>query len=169
MTLFNKLWTFNETIGTITIGEKFIEFRDQMKNKFNGGDRSDMERTIDADCLIIEYEMITRCLVNAPPNNEIRYDFSLDEYRVDVKVIASDYFNIPSNKLEWYKNNVVSGSLTHFAFYKFSNKMTRPFMIGDVSSFILLEVKDARETLKSLSRSNTEGYYYRIQPNCTQS
>jgi hypothetical protein len=155
-----------EKIGEITIDQDFIDFRNEHKEKFRAAGREDWQRLMHADCLITEYMLIKNNMVNKPEN--IRHDFIKDEFKVDAKIISSLYFNVPNDKTTWYMENIRSGELTHFAFYKFIVKPGAPLKVGDKISVRLDEVRDAEFVMNNLRRSQGDGYYYVVKNNVLQ-
>jgi len=171
----NSLLTYlhkcNDFMGEIEIDQAFIDYREQMKWKFHQGDRTDEQFTMDRDCLIIEYSMIQFAL--ASPSYNIAYDVGIRVYNalVDIKVVTErGYWNIKKypgkpDKKEWYVENVKAGLLTHYAFYRYKNRPTRPLIPGDKVSFNLLEVSTARDVLSNTVTSieNPGGWYYEVK------
>jgi len=122
------------------------------------------------DCLIIEYSMIQFAL--ASPAYDKAYDIAVGAYNalVDIKIVSGDYWNIIKyddmpDKKEWYVGNVGKGLLTHYAFYRYKVKPTRPLIVGDKVSFNLIEVSTAREVLSNTvpSSKNPGGWYYEVK------
>jgi hypothetical protein len=64
--------------------------------------------------------------------------------------------------------NIRSGELTHFAFYKFIVKPGAPLKVGDKISVRLDEVRDAEFVMNNLRRSQGDGYYYVVKNNVLQ-
>jgi hypothetical protein len=157
-------------MGEIEIDQAFIDYREQMKWKFHQGNRTDEQFTMCRDCLIIEYSMIQFAL--ASPSYDKAYDIGLGVYNalVDIKVVSGDYWNITkydnmTDKKEWYVGNVEKGLLTHYAFYRYKVKPTRPLIVGDKVSFNLIEVSTARQVLSNTVPSirNPGGWYYEVK------
>lgn len=149
----------NDFLGAITIDQAFIDYRNQMKWKFKANGRDDNTRLMHADCLIIEYSMIQGGMASNPGGKEA--DISLDNFnaKVDIK-IYDKWFNIPSDKVEWYMMNIKKGLLTHFAFYRWVNKPLKPLEVGDVVQTSFTSVVPAEEVLRNVNISQYDGYYY---------
>jgi hypothetical protein len=158
--LFDYLLECNNKIGKILVGNDFINHRNTMKELFKAGDRTERERLMSADCLLVEYMLLKNNYVQ--PSVNIAYDFSYKDDKVDVKVISSKYFNIPGDKCIWYMQNIRSYLLTKFAFYKYEEAPKEPLKIGDVVSFRLIEVSDAEKVMSSVKPSRGDGYYYAL-------
>jgi hypothetical protein len=161
--LLQYLKECQDRIGEIIIDQGFIDFRNEHKEKFRAGGRDDRQRLMDADCLITEYALINNGFVNKPENK--RHDFIKDNDKVDAKIISSLYFNVPEDKVTWYMENIRSGNLTHFAFYKFVVRPGAPLKPGDKVLIRLDEVRDAEYVMNKLRPSNKDGYYYIVQNN----
>lgn len=156
-----------KTIGPITITEQFIEYRELQKAKFRNNGRNDYDKTMHADCLLLEYTLLTNGLANKNDNLK-EYDFSLDadfKNLIDAKCIASKYFNIKPEGwpggLDWFNQNFHKKLLTHFAFFKFITH-DKPFVIGDIVSIQILDVVNAFNVLSEVRPSRKSGYYYII-------
>lgn len=143
--------------------EEFVAFRDKMKNKFRANGREDWRRTMHADCLAIEYQLLKKKLVKKPEN--IYHDFIVEDTKVDCKVITSRYFNVPEDKTLYYMENLRSGNVTHFAFYKYYPRAPEaPLKAGDVVQFQLCEVQRVERVMNALFPSNYgDGYYYTVR------
>ena len=157
--LYNYILKCNDFMGDITIDQAFIDYRNQMKWKFRANGRDENQRLMDADCLIVEYTMIQSAFAEESYCKEFDYEVRQYNAKVDVK-IYDKWFNIPSDKLEWYKMNIKKGLLTHFAFHRWVNKPTKPLVVGDVVKTELVNVISAVEVLSNLSISQYDGYYY---------
>jgi hypothetical protein len=157
--LFGYLNKCNDFLGNITIDQAFIDYRNQMKWKFKANGRDENTRLMHADCLIIEYSLIQAAMASNP--NVKEYDIDVNDFnaKVDIK-IYDKWFNIPSDKLEWYKMNIKKGLLTHFGFYRWVNKPTKPLEVGDVVQVTLTSVVSAEEVLRNLNTSQYDGWYY---------
>ena len=160
-TLFEHLEDCMLVCHDIPVDQDFIDYRDDHKNKFAANGRTEEERLMHADCLIIEYTLLNRKFVVYPEN--IKHDFIFGNHKTDIKIITSKYFNIPSDKVEWYMGNIRSGDLTDFAFFKFTKRPQRPLEDSDVVSIKLLEVRNAEEVMNNLQPSQGDGYYYRVK------
>mgnify|MGYP003353303387 FL=1 len=127
--------------------------------KFRSNGRDDTTRLMHADCLIVEYTMVQSGFAEESYCKE--FDFEVRKYnaKVDVKIFDK-WFNIPSDKVDWYLNNINKGLLTHFAFYRWVSKPTEPLEAGNVVQVKLIEVRSAEEVMKNLNVSNYDGYYY---------
>jgi hypothetical protein len=162
-TLYSYLSSIHEEVETFEVTEEFIEFRDKMKDKFRANGREEWRRTMHADCLAIEYQLLKKKLVEKPEN--IYHDFIVEGTKVDCKIITSKYFNVPEDKVLYYMENLRSGNVTHFAFYKFYPRSPEaPLKAGDVVQFKLCEVQRVERIMNSLSPSNyKDGYYYNVR------
>jgi hypothetical protein len=141
------------------VDQAFVDYRNQMKWKFKAGGRDETTRLMHADCLIVEYSLVQGAMVS--PAGGIEHDFIAKDFNamVDVK-IYDKWFNVPSDKVEWYVKNIAKGVLTHFAFYRWVNKPVKPLVVGDVVQVKLVEVPLARDVMNNLSISQYDGYYY---------
>ena len=154
-------------IGPITIDHDFIQYREEYKNKFRSNGRTEIQRTIDADCLLFEYILI-RSGYCQKTDDKKEYDFSVPnvpENFCDAKKIQSKYFNVPTGKVSWYEKNISSKLLTHFVFFKFKKNNIKPFVLGDVITIDNNSIKvfDAISVIKNLIESiKTVGYYYTV-------
>lgn len=157
--LFQYLSDCNREIGEVVIDQSFIDYREEMKWKFVKKGRSEKKAAMDRDCLLPEYILLKRGFVNKSLNRE--YDFSVPafEAKVDVKMY-DNYFNIDNKKYVWYVMNINKGLLTHFAFYQWAEKPTKPLVVGDRVRFNLVEVSIAKNVLNNKKVSNFKGYYY---------
>jgi len=158
MELFEYLDDCQRDIGIITIDDDFIEYRNAHKEKFNANGRNTNERLMHADCLIVEYTLIKNRLVEPPKN--IAYDFSIGDNKIDAKIITSKYFNISNESLIWYRQNILSGDVTHFAFYKYQTNPLSPLKAGDEIKLQFIDIENARTVIKNTKPSNYKGYYY---------
>lgn len=157
--LLGYLIKCNDFLGPITIDQAFIDYRNQMMWKFKANGRDENTRLMHADCLIIEYSLIQGAMASDPGGKE--YDIDIKDFnaKIDIK-IYDKWFNIPSDKVEWYMMNIRKGLLTHFAFYKWVNKPAKPLVVGDVVQVNLTSVVSAEEVLKNVNISQYDGYYY---------
>jgi len=157
--LYGYLLKCNDFLGPITVDQAFVDYRNQMKWKFKAGGRDETTRLMHADCLIVEYSLVQGAMVS--PAGGIEHDFIAKDFNamVDVK-IYDKWFNVPSDKVEWYVKNIAKGVLTHFAFYRWVNKPVKPLVVGDVVQVKLVEVPLARDVMNNLSISQYDGYYY---------
>lgn len=158
--LYNYLSSIHKDINKFTVTEDFIQHRDKMKNKFRANGRDEETRLMAADCLGIEYLLLQKNLVEPPQT--IFHDFIYDGARVDVKLITTRYFNIPDDKVVYYMENIRSGQLTHFAFYKYKENPGRPLKAGDKVEYVLKKVVPAEQVMQDLVPSQYKGYYYTI-------
>ena len=157
--LLSYLHKCNDFIGNVTIDQAFIDYRDQMKWKFQSNGRDENTRTMHADCLIIEYSIVQAALAEESYCKEFDIELRQFNAKVDIKIVDK-WFNVPSDKVEWYVKNIAKGMLSHFAFFQWTVKPTKPLVVGDKVSFKLLEVRPAREVMENLSKSQYDGYYY---------
>lgn len=157
--IFSYLTKCNDFLGPITIDQAFIDYRNQMKWKFKANGRDDNTRLMNADCLIIEYSLIQGAMASNPGGKEA--DILLEDYnsKIDIK-IYDKWFNIPSDKVTWYTNNIRENLLSHFAFYRWVNKPVKPLEVGDVVQVSLTSVVLAEEVLRNVNVSQYDGYYY---------
>jgi hypothetical protein len=165
--LYNYLQKCNDFLGKITIDQAFIDYRNQMKWKFKANGRDENTRLMHADCLILEYAMIQSAFATESYCKEFDYEVRMYNAKVDAKIF-DQWFNISLDKLKWYLMNIEKGLLTHFAFYRWVNKPTKPLEVGDVVQLELIQVRSAAELMerledgsfKNLSTSQYDGYYY---------
>lgn len=164
MNLFDYLKECNDNIGEITITPEFIEYRNEYKDKFNANGRTNDQRLMHADCLIIEYMFLENEIVTKPET--IKYDFGVGDNKIDCKVIK-DWFNVPAGYDNYYTKNIAANQLTHFAFFRYKTAPTRPLVAGDKISFNLIKVDSAINVLSKLRPSKypdkftgKTGYYY---------
>ena len=146
-------------MGEITIDQAFIDYRNQMMWKFRSNGRDENQRLMDADCLIVEYSMVQSAFAEESYCKEFDYEVRTFNAKVDVK-IYNKWFNIPSDKVEWYVGNVNKGLLTHFAFHRWVNKPLKPLVVGDKVKTDFINVVLAKEVMSNLSASQYDGYYY---------
>lgn len=149
----------NDFMGEITIDQAFIDYRNQMMWKFRSNGRDENTRLMHADCLIVEYSMVQFGFATESNCKEFDFEARVYNAKVDVK-IYDKWFNIPSDKVEWYLMNIKKGLLTHFAFYRWVNKPLKPLVAGDKVKLDFIEVRDATEVMKNLNISQYDGYYY---------
>ena len=160
--IFNYLSSIHEEIETFIVDEEFILHRNTMKAKFRAHGREDYKRLMHADCLAVEYLLLQKDLVEKPDN--IYHDFTIDDAKVDCKIIHNRYFNVPEEKTIYYLENIKRGHLTHFAFYKYYKNPDAPLKVGDEVHFVLKEVTSADTVMKKLqvSQYGNGGYYYTV-------
>ena len=160
--LINHLIDCNNKIGKIKVSQEFIEHRNTLKEVFRSNGRSDTQRTMNADCVLLEYYLLLNKFVDAP--NHIGHDFIWNDQKVDLKLITSKYFNVPEDKVLWYMQNIRSNHLTSFAFYKYEEPPDRPLVVGDIVSFRILDAISALDVMNNLKKSHkSDGYYYLIE------
>ena len=157
--LLSYLHRCNDFLGDVTIDQAFIDYRDQMKWKFQSNGRDENTRTMHADCLIIEYSIVQAAMAEESYCKEFDIDLRLFNAKVDIK-IYDKWFNVPSDKVEWYLMNIKKGLLTHFAFFQWKTKPVKPLVVGDTVGFNLIEVRTAVDVMSNLNVSNYDGYYY---------
>lgn len=157
--LYDYIKKSTEFLGPITIDQEFIDYRNEHKDLFQANGRDDKTRLMNADCLIVEYSMIKHALAIDSNCKEFDYEIRMFNAKVDAK-IYDKWFNIPSDKVEWYMNNIRSGLLTHFAFYRWVTKPVKPLIVGDVVQTTFINVVPAEEVLKNVRVSQYDGYYY---------
>ncbi|NBP03589.1 MAG: hypothetical protein EBU90_26540 [Proteobacteria bacterium] len=157
--LINYLIECNNKIGKIKVSQDFINYRDNLKDVFRPNSRSETQRTMNADCVLFEYQLLLNKFVHKPTHKG--HDFIWNDQKVDLKLIASKYFNIPDDKVMWYMNNIHNKEVTSFVFYKYENPPERPLVVGDTVSFRIVEAVSAKEVMDNIRISNkTNGYYY---------
>lgn len=163
--LYNYLKDSVDKLGIITIDQAFIDYRDQMKWKFRTNGRTEEEKLINCDALILEYSLIQGAMVSEASCRE--HDFILSQFnaKIDAKKIEK-WFNINDDKISWYNRNYKLGEVTHFCFFKYPNKL-RPFQVGDTVKVDLLDVVPVEEVLRNVIPSNYQGYYYKVKNNFT--
>lgn len=163
--IFDYLKLCVDKLGTITITQAFIDYRDQMKWKFRTNGRTETEKLMNCDALILEYALVQGALAGAAECRE--HDFVLKSFnaKIDAKKIEK-WFNISDDKIAWYNRNYKLGEVTHFCFFKFPNR-SRPLQVGDTVKIDLLDVVPVEEVLRNVSPSNFQGYYYKVKNNFT--
>jgi len=154
-------------INPVEVTEDFIIFRDnevkrnKLVDKYRKITRSDDQLKMDADCVLLEYHLITNQIVK--PTSTWRNDFELFNMNIDAKRISSKWFNVSDMKLPQYLESMNSNHLTHFMFWKYNRKIDRPFAEGDTVSFTILDIVNAHTVIDSLKSSNRYGgYYYEV-------
>lgn len=161
VTLLEHLKDCAHVCHEIIIDEDFIEYRNEHKDKFAAAGRTEEKRLMHADCLLIEYTLLDKKFVLRPEN--IKHDFIYDNHKVDVKIITTQWFNVPADKVAWYMGNIRSRDLTDFAFFKFNEQPMRPLKVGDKVKIKLCEVRNAEEVMNELKVSQGDGYYYQVK------
>lgn len=132
----------------IEITEDFINYRNEYKNKFRSEGRDENWRLMHADCLLLEWHLISSGKGKNP--NTMRYDVVIPEYnRCEIKSVNNG-------------GSVTIGSYTrqsefdHYIFYRFNQPRTRPMEIGDIVSLKIVQIdtKDSIESQCRLSQFN---------------
>lgn len=160
--MFDDLYDYlKDKCLEIEVTQDFIDHRDEMVSKFDGGSRSDYQRTRDADCLIIEHALIKKGYVDSPFKGDIRHDFVCKGYQVDVKLIY-DWFNVSEKKRAWMMKCINAAALDVFAFYRYVTPPEGVLKVGDIVKVKLVEVETAKNVIRQLraSKRSYGGYYY---------
>ena len=149
-----------KNLGPIVITKEFINYRNNLRDKFNDYGRTLDEKTKCADGLIVEWLAIKHNLVEAAKN--IKYDFCINKMKIDNKMIGEDAntVTIPTRKEDWMKDAIVSKDLTHFSISKWTSRPEectgtngRALQVGDVVTFDIIKILSARESLRNLQHS----------------
>jgi hypothetical protein len=149
-----------KSMGPITIDQEFIDYRKKYADKFNDYGRTQEEKIRNSDGLLPEYLLIKAGLVKK--SKTIHSDFGISEKLIDNKMINEDAntVTIPNRKIDWMKDAVVSKLLTHFSVTRWTSRPNeckgengRPLQVGDIVTFEVISVLDARDALKSVENS----------------
>lgn len=152
--------TVLDNLGSITIDQEFIDYRNTHVDKFNDYGRTQDEKVRNSDGLLFEYLLLKNRLVEKPKN--IKHDFIISEKKIDNKMINEDAntVTIPNRKEEWMKNAVMDKELTHFSITQWTSRPEeckgdkgRALTVGDVVKFKVLAIIPARQALKDLRSS----------------
>jgi hypothetical protein len=165
ISLYDYIKNAIDKLEVITIDQAFIDYRNQMTWKFNTNGRTEQEKLINCDALILEYSLIQKALASPAKCREHDFIFSEFNAKIDAKKIEK-WFNITDDKIAWYNRNYKLGEVTHFCFFKYTNKL-RPFQVGDTVKVDLLDVVSVEEVLRNVIPSNFKGYYYIVKNNFT--
>ena len=149
-----------ESMGPITIDQAFIDYRNEYAHKFNDYGRTEEDKIKDSDGLLPEYLLLKAGLVDETKTKHS--DFGISEKLLDNKMINEDAntVTLPIRKIDWMKDAVVSKLLTHFSVTRWTSRPDdckgengRALQVGDVVTFEVISVLDARSALKSLEYS----------------
>lgn len=164
MDYFNKLNKVVSEISPFTVDEEFIRYRTIMRDKFRANGRSDQKRDLHADCLVVEYNLLNMGMAEPPTSKH--NDFIIDgRLKVDSKILSSQSFTIPRDKIGWYRKGINEKELTHFGFFRYDKVRSIPSKVGTKLNFHLLELVAAEEVMRLLRPSKFDDSYYYIVKN----
>jgi len=142
----------------------FIIERDIKKTEFEIADsrrsfdnsRTDKQRTMNADCIFLEYLMIQSKKVLEPTNK--LHDYLIDGYAVDNKDVQTPYFYPTVQNESWVNDGIKSKLLTHYLFNKMDRPdHTMPLVVGDKVGFSHIKLVPAKmigDNLKQYIKKN---------------
>jgi hypothetical protein len=148
-----------ESIGIRETTSKFISERDikaiefqhaDNKRKFAKKDtRTEQQRIVNADCILLEYILVEEELV-LPPTDKL-HDFGVDIYRIDNKDLSGPYYWPTMANIDWMQRGIDSGDLTHFMFTRMHRPINgAPLKTGDNVKIDFLKVVNAQLVLDNL-------------------
>ncbi len=133
--------------------EKKIQFEETDARRGKLQTRTDVERFMHADCLLLEYLLVDNQNVLAPI--DILHDFRIDKYAIDAKCISGPFFWPTLENIKWMRNGIRDGLLTHFLFHT-KHGPNRILKEGDSVSFNFVKLVRAQEVLDNLQDYTTK-------------
>lgn len=148
-----------ESLGTRETSPTFITERDIKRDEFRDSDnrrkfavkkeRSEQKRLADADCILLETILVEEGKVLAPYHK--LHDFGVYTYRIDNKDLQGPYYYPKIANIEWMRNGIESGDLTHFMFTRMYRPIKdKPLQAGDKVKFDFLKLVSAKIVLDNL-------------------
>ncbi len=148
----------NEHLQNILITQEFIDYRNELSQKFYTGGRDEKEMLVSADCLIAEYELLRLGVVQEPLS--FAHDIIVDGRLIDIKLVRDKWFTVKQRRLEWYRECVARRTVDDFAFLAYKRSVTKPFVVGDTISLRFIKQVPTKEVLYKLKKSMYNGFYY---------
>lgn len=135
----------------ITVEQHHLDY---IENEFK---KNYADKRINCDSLLLEYDLIFKGLVDKPIN--YKHDFITNGLKVDVKEIDK-WHNINDGKLDWMKQCMRSGDVTHYLTYRARGRdKSRLYVCGDKVTIEAIEIREAKEYLSRANRSQFSGHY----------
>ena len=145
---------------TVTITKEFIEYRNEYSAKFQDFGRTELEKLIHADALIVEWYLLSIGRVSPPTS--IKHDFITKAgKKVDNKMISQDAGSVTvrDSKIDWMRQACVEGELDEFSVTQWVKRPDgRALQEGDVVEFKFISVLPAREALSKTNLRKSKYY-----------
>lgn len=133
--------------------EKKIQFEETDAKRGKKHTRTDEQRFMHADCLLLEYLLVDDKNI-LPPIDKL-HDFRIDKYAIDAKCISGPYFWPTVENIEWMYDGISRGLLTHFLFHT-KHGPNRILKEGDSVSFNFVKLVRAKDVLDNLEDYTTK-------------
>ena len=157
--LYEYLRNEVNALQNVVVTEDFINERNTKKLEFEESDnkrksekddrRDDKTRFMHADCIFLEYILITTGKVRAAIDKV--HDFLLSRYATDIKVVSSPYLYVPPANIPWMQKAILAGLLTHILIVRmFRPNEKKSLIAGDKVSFQFVELVLAQHVLDNL-------------------
>ena len=133
--------------------DKKIQFEKTDIRRGKQQTRTDEQRFMHADCLLLEYLLVDN--KNVLPPIDILHDFLIDKYAIDTKCISGPYFWPTVENIKWMSDGIRKGLLTHFLFHT-KHGPERILKEGDSVSFNFVKLVRAQDVLDNLENYTTK-------------
>ena len=146
----------------VVITEDFIQYRNDLVKKFPPYGRTQDERLVSGDALIIEY-LLPKVDKEVLEATHMGHDIILNGNKIDIKVVRGTWFTVSNGKDQWYNKCIHGGDLDYFAFFSYTKAHSKPFVAGDRVSLRFIKLERAANVMYNLRRSRYNGYYYDLR------
>jgi hypothetical protein len=133
--------------------QKKIQFEETDARRGKKQTRTDEQRFMHADCLLLEYLLVDNKTILEPI--DILHDFRIDKYAIDAKCISGPYFWPTVENIKWMRDGIRKGLLTHFLFHT-KHGPNRILKEGDSVSFNFVKLVRAQDVLDNLEDYTTK-------------